>query len=166
MEKVISASMTVVSDSLSPRPVNNSSAATPVTISGVTSGSSVIAPITRPRRDRIRSRPSASIVPSTSEPMAATRAMPRLAARDSIRAALLKKSTYHLVLNPVNAESDLRVVEAEQRDREDRQVEPGEEQDGDRDGERRFAFQSLRARAITAPGTSTTSRAGRRPSAR
>ena len=106
MENVISASTTVVSDSLSPTPVNTSSAATPVTISGVTSGSRVIAPITLPRRDRIRSRPSASIVPSTSEPMEATRAMPRLATRDSIRAALLKKSTYHLVLKPVNAESD------------------------------------------------------------
>ena len=38
--------------------------------------------------------------------MEATRAMPRLATRDSISAALLKKSTYHLVLKPENAESD------------------------------------------------------------
>ena len=86
--------------------MKTSRAATPVTISGVTSGSRVIAPTTRPRRDRTRSSPSASIVPRTSEPTAETSAMNRLARRDSSRASLWKKSSYHRVLKPENAESD------------------------------------------------------------
>ena len=96
----------MVIESLSPMPVNSSSAATPVTISGVTSGSSVTAPITRPRRDRTRSRPSASIVPSTSEPRVATVAIFRLATRESSSALLWTRSSYQRRLKPQNDDSD------------------------------------------------------------
>ena len=54
----------------------------------------------------IRSRPRASIVPSTSEPSAATVAIRRLATSDSSSALLWKKSSYHRVLKPENADSD------------------------------------------------------------
>ena len=96
----------MVIESLSPIPVKSSSAATPVTISGVTSGSSVTAPMTRPRRERTRSRPSASIVPSTSEPSVATVAIWRLATSESSSASSWTRSSYHRMLNPENEDSD------------------------------------------------------------
>ena len=80
--------------------MKSSSAATPVTISGVTSGIRVTAPTARAGRDVIRSRPRASMVPRTSEPSAATVAIRRLALSDSSSALLLKKSEYHRVLKP------------------------------------------------------------------
>ena len=90
--------------------MKNSSAATPVTISGVTSGSSVTAPTARPLRDRIRSSPSASIVPSTSEPTAATLAISRLAPNEVISALSWKKSAYQRVLKPSKVESDFTLL--------------------------------------------------------
>ena len=110
MEKVISARVTVSSESFSPSPVKKSSAATPVTISGVTRGSSVTAPIARPVRERMRSRPRASMVPSTSAPSAETAAMPRLAPSDTSSVRSAKKAEYHRVLNPLKVESDFTLL--------------------------------------------------------
>ena len=146
--------------------MKSSSAATPVTISGVTSGSRVTAPTTRPRRDRIRSRPSASIVPSTSEPSAATVAIRRLA-----HERLEQRAVAEEVGVPPGAEAGERrqrllVVEAEQRHGQDRQVEPGEERDGDRDGEQRLALQPPGAASRRSRAAGRRARAGRPPSAR
>ena len=96
----------MVIESLSPIPVNSSSAATPVTISGVTRGSSVTAPMTRPRRERTRSRPSASIVPRTSEPSVARVAILRLATSESSSALSCTSASYHCMLKPENVDSD------------------------------------------------------------
>ena len=98
------------SDSFMPRPVKKSRAATPVTISGVTSGSSVTAPIARPLRDRMRSRPRASMVPRISDPTAAMLAMTRLADSEVISELSWKKSEYQRVLKPWKVASDFTLL--------------------------------------------------------
>ena len=107
---MISARITVASESLIPSPVKNRSAATPVTISGVTRGMSDTVPTTRAGRDRARSSAMASITPSVREPSIVIVEMSRLALREEIKPSSLKNWTYQRVLNDSKYDSDLRLL--------------------------------------------------------
>ena len=106
MEKVSSARISVHTDRSSPTPLNSMADATPVTISGVTSGISRIQPASAPSRLRERTMPSASSTPSATAPSMATSATRRLNPTDSIRSASAKNASYQRRLNPVKTASD------------------------------------------------------------
>ena len=85
------ASMMVSSDSLQPSCVNNSSADTPATISGVTSGTSIrtLAPPTQ--RVRARTSPNASSVPRNVPTSIVTVAISMLARSDARQRLVLEE---------------------------------------------------------------------------
>ena len=95
------ASMIVSSDSRSPSWVNSSSADTPATISGVTSGISIrmLAPPTQ--RVRARTSPNASSVPRNVPTSIVTVAISMLARSELVSDSLSKKRWYHSNEKPV-----------------------------------------------------------------
>ena len=98
------ASMIVSSDSRSPSWVNSSSADTPATISGVTSGISIrmLAPPTQ--RVRARTSPNASSVPrNVADQHRHRRDLDARDAASSVSDSLSKKRWYHSSEKPVEA---------------------------------------------------------------
>ena len=106
IENVVWAIISVVSDGCSPTPLNSISDATPVTISGVISGISMMTLAAAPSRDRARTRPKASSTPMTTEPTIATAATRRLVSSDSVSSASLKRASYHCSDQPSKTVSD------------------------------------------------------------
>ena len=80
--------------------VNSSSAVTPATISGTTSGISISTLVTGLSRLRARTRPKASSEPIVVATTIVTAAISRLATSDSRSCWSPKKSEYHWVLKP------------------------------------------------------------------
>ena len=95
------ASMIVSSDSRIPICVNSSSADTPATISGVTSGISISTLALPAQRVRARTSPNASSVPRSVPTTIVTVAISMLARSDEVSDSLSKKRWYHSNENPV-----------------------------------------------------------------
>ena len=86
------ASMIVSSDSRSPSCVNSSSAETPATISGVTSGISIRMLALPAQRVRARTSPNASSVPSSVPTTIVTVAISMLARSDDAQRLVLEEA--------------------------------------------------------------------------
>src|SRR6476659_5738886 len=110
MENVVWASINVVSDGCSPTPLNNMSEATPVTISGVMSGISMMTLAAPPNRERARTRPKASSTPITTEPTVAAAATTRLVGSDLVSSESLKNAWYQRSDQPSKTVSDFLVL--------------------------------------------------------
>ena len=100
IENVMWAIAIVSSDSRMPIWVNSSSADTPATISGVTSGISISTLALPEYQVRARTRPNASSVPSTVETSIVASAISRLATSDPRSDSLSRNASYHWRLKP------------------------------------------------------------------
>ena len=80
--------------------------ATPVTISGVISGISMIALARPPSRERARTSPKASSAPIATEPTIATAATTMLVCSDLVRSASFQNASYQRSDQPSNTVSD------------------------------------------------------------
>src|SRR4051794_9326795 len=107
IENVICASITVSRDSLKLSWVKRSSADTPATISGVTSGTSIRTFAAGLQRVRERTRPNASDVPSAVATIIVTNEISRLATSDWTSPESPKNSLYQRRLKPSKTASDL-----------------------------------------------------------
>ena len=80
--------------------MNSTSAETPATISGVTSGISISTLLACAARERARTSANASVVPRTVPTTIVTSPISMLATSDSRKLTLLKNSSYHWRLKP------------------------------------------------------------------
>ena len=94
------ASVIVSSDSRAPSWVKSRKADTPATISGVTSGTSMRMFALVAKRERARTSPNASSVPSTVPTIIVTNAISRLAISDPRSDSFSKNARYHSRLSP------------------------------------------------------------------
>src|SRR5262245_4455670 len=106
MEKVTSDSISVIVDGRTATLWYSNEDATPVTISGVTSGISITRPAKLPNRLRERTSPSARVTPRVTEPTMATAATRRLSPSEPISGSLSRKARYQRRLKPLNTVSE------------------------------------------------------------
>ena len=110
IENVVWAIITVSSERWTLSCVNRSSAPTPATISGVTSGTSIRMFAAGLQRVRERTRPNASDVPSAVAATIVTAEISRLASSELTSDESPKNSLYQRRLKPWNTCSDLVVL--------------------------------------------------------
>jgi hypothetical protein len=90
--------------------LNSISDATPVTISGVINGISMIALAAAPSRERARTSPKARAAPMTTEPTMATADTSRLVPREWVSSRSWKNARYHCSDHPSKTVSDFLVL--------------------------------------------------------